>query len=199
MSSNVYLVDDDVSVRRSLDRLFRVAGHTVETFSSPSEFLRRLPIHGEGCIVTDLRMPEMSGLELQQAIRREGCKLPILFISGHGEVPDAVQAMKGGAVDYLQKPLDPQKMLDSVQSAMIEGQRIVQADRCREQARLLVATLTPRERQVCELVCRGLLNKQIAAELGTSEKTVKAQRGKATRKLKVNSTAALVDLLRRAA
>lgn len=194
----VFLVDDDASVRLSLLRLLGLLGHRVEDFASPLDFLRRLPFDGDGCVVTDLRMPEMSGLAMQKAAAQRGCYMPFVYITGHGEVPDAVEAMKAGAVDFLQKPLVPDLLLAAVTKALAAGR----AARCEREeqaaARRLLETLTPRERQVCDLVSQGMLNKQIAANLGTSEKTVKAQRGRATRKLKVTSTAALLDLLRRA-
>jgi RNA polymerase sigma factor (sigma-70 family) len=198
-SPSVFVVDDDDSVRRSLHRLLSLAGFRVETFASPHDLLARLPYHGDGCIVTDLRMPQMSGLALQQSALTQGCILPFVFITGHGDVPDAVAAMKGGALDFLEKPLDPQTLLKAIERAIIAGRSARRLHEERDAARSLLATLTPRERQVCDMVGKGLLNKQIAAALGTSEKTVKAQRGKATRKLKVESTAALLDLLRNAA
>lgn len=194
----VFLVDDDDSVRRSLERLLKLAGYRVEPFASPHELLDRLPYDGDGCVVTDLRLPGMTGIALQQTAHAQGFSLPFVFISGHGGVTEAVRAMKAGAVDFLEKPLDPQALLAAVQSALTTGLETRREKLERQAARRLVATLTPRERQVCELVGRGLLNKQIAAELGTSEKTVKTQRGKASRKLKATSTASLIDILRKA-
>lgn len=195
--SVLFVVEDDPSVRVSLRRLFVLHGYAVEEFGTPLAFLSRLPID-TGCVVTDLRLPQMSGVAMLKEAVERGCLLPFVFITGHGEVPDAVEAMKMGAVDFLEKPLQPEQLLAAVKKAMSEGLRRHRLREEQASARRLLDALTPRERQVCEMVARGLLNKQVAAELGTSEKTVKTQRGSATRKLRVTSTAALVDLFRRA-
>lgn len=194
----VFLIDDDDLVRPSLERLLVVSGYRVESFASATEFLARAPSSGDGCIVTDLLMPEMSGLALQVALKAKECALPVIFITGHGEVPDAVQAMKYGAADFLLKPLAPEIFLATVGKAVQHCIRTRLDKDERERARALVQMLTPRELEVCKLVCQGMLNKQIAYALGTSEKTVKKQRGQAVRKLEANSAAGLVDVLRKA-
>ncbi len=197
-SAIVFLVEDDNSVRRSLQRLLELAGYKVEEFSMPEGLLARLPYEGHGCVVTDLKLPNISGLALQKMLKQSGCLLPLVFITGWGQVAHAVAAVKEGAVDFLEKPVDPQALTTAVRQAVEKSRTLRANEAAHKTARRLLARLTSREYQVCELAARGLLNKQIAAELGTSEKTVKAQRGSAARKLNVQSTAMLVDVLRKA-
>jgi len=193
----VFVVDDDPSVLRSLERMFQVEGYVVESFAHPRHLLARGPGQRPGCVVMDLRMPELNGLELQEALRREGWKQPIVFISGHGDVPVAVQAMKAGAVDFLPKPFSTEDLLAAVERALAQDRAARAVEEEREALRARFSTLSPRERQVCELVTQGLLNKQIAAMLGTAEQTVRLQRSRVMEKLAVDSVAELVRLMER--
>ena len=190
--ARVAIVDDDLLVLRSLDRLLRSAGFNVETFSSPREFLRQEGQGTRGCVVMDLSMPELNGLELQQALAASADARPVVFISGHGSVPASVSAMKAGAVDFLTKPIDQAKLLDAVHAA-VQKDRAAREKRA-EQAQVVsrLDTLTLREKQVLARVVTGRLNKQIAAELGTAEKTIKVHRARMMRKMQVYSVAELV-------
>jgi RNA polymerase sigma factor (sigma-70 family) len=190
----VFVVDDDASVRKSLARLVRTAGYEVETFGSVRDFLARSPYDGRCCLVLDVRMPGGTGLDLQEALRATGDRLAIVFITGHGDVRGSVKAMKGGAVDFLTKPLDEGTLLTAIQKAV---ERTLE-DR-REQARLAevrscITALTPREAEVFALVVTGLLNKQIGSELGITEKTVKVHRARVMEKMRASSLAQLVRL-----
>jgi FixJ family two-component response regulator len=190
----VFIVDDDAAVRRALERLVRSVGNRVETFASAQEFLDHVPPEGPACAVLDIRMPGLSGLDLQERLSAAGLDVPIIFLTGHGTVPMSVRAMKAGAADFLQKPVDDQVLLDAVHRA-IESDRAAKKERARVRVvQDRVDSLTPREREVLSLVISGLLNKQIAAELGTSEKTVKVHRGRVMQKMQADSVAELVRL-----
>jgi FixJ family two-component response regulator len=190
----VFVIDDDESIRRALARKLRSVGLAVETFASATEFLGRRPWPAVGCIVTDLFLPGASGLDLQAALAEAGCELPLVFITGHGDVPASVQAMKGGAVDFLLKPFGEAQLLAAIGEALGRSERR-RRERLEDCAlRAAVATLTGRERQVMDGVVRGLLNKQIAAELGVAEATVKIHRGRVMAKLSVDSVPELVRL-----
>jgi FixJ family two-component response regulator len=190
----VFLLDDDPGLCRALTRLIRSAGYEVEAFGAPDHFLARAPHAGPACLVLDLRLPGMTGLELQARLERRGHPLPIVFISGRADVPASVRAMKAGAVDFLSKPVDERELLGAIAGAL-ERDRAHRAERAeRRGLDTRFARLTPREREVCARVATGLLNKQIAAELGTSEKTVKVHRGRVMAKLEVGSVAELVRL-----
>ncbi|HEX5744750.1 MAG TPA: response regulator [Archangium sp.] len=193
----VFVVDDDPSVLRSLTRMFQVEGYAVEGFAHPRQMLAHGPGRRPGCVVMDLRMPELNGLELQEELRRVGWLHPIIFISGHGDVPAAVKAMKAGAVDFLPKPFSTGELLAAVERALAQDRAAAAAEQELEALRARFASLSPREWQVCRMVARGLLNKQIAAELGTAEQTVRLQRGRVMDKLAVDSVAELVRLLER--
>jgi RNA polymerase sigma factor (sigma-70 family) len=193
LSSQVFVVDDDASVRKSLVRLLRSAGYQAESFASADEFIRcwqRGPL--PGCVVLDVQMPGIDGLQLQAELNDSAHAIPIIFITGHGDVPASVKAMKAGAVDFFSKPFNDQELLRAVQEAV---QRDREARKGREERALLIerlAALTPREREVLERVVRGMLNKQIAAELGASEKTIKIHRGRVMKKMEAQSVADLV-------
>ena len=193
----VFLVDDDPSVRTALSRLLRSHGWCVETFGSVGEFLRADRADTPGCLVLDVRMPGTGGLELQDTLRFEGDDLPVVFITGYGDVGTVVQAMKGGAVDFLAKPFDEHELLEAVEKATTHGARARSDREQRQELAERYATLSARERQVFSRVAAGLLNKQIAAELGVSEKTVKVHRAHAVAKLQARSLADLVRIAER--
>ena len=189
----VYVVDDDPSVRKALARLLHSAGHTVETFSSAAEFLARERCQGVGCLVLDVRMPSLGGMELQAELAARGIDLPVVFLTGHGDIPMTVEAMKQGAVDFLTKPVDEEVLLDAVHQALLRH-RAARSERLEVQAlQERVASLTPRELEVLRCVITGALNKQIAARLGIAEKTVKIHRARVMEKLGVTSVAELVQ------
>jgi FixJ family two-component response regulator len=191
----VFAVDDDPIVLRAVERMLRSHSIAVEGFTSPEAFLARAPYDGVACLLLDLRMPGLSGLDVQTAMSRKGISMPIIFLSAQSDVPSTVRAMRGGAVDFLEKPVDEDQLLAALERARVECVAMRQQQRRQHDAEQRLARLTKREREVCDLVAAGLLNKQIASELGMSEKTVKVHRGRVTRKLDVDSVAALVRLL----
>jgi FixJ family two-component response regulator len=190
----VFVVDDDDSVRKALARLMRSVGLNVETFGSAGEFLAREPHPGPACLILDVRMPGLSGLDLQKELAASGSTLSVVFMTGHGTIPMSVQAMKDGAVEFLEKPFDDQTLIDAVREALKKNQQARQKKAELREILERVNSLTPRERGVFELVVSGKLNKQIAFELGTSEKTVKAQRSQIMKKMHADSLAHLVQL-----
>ena len=191
----VFAVDDDPLVLRAIERMLRSHSIGVEGFTSPEAFLARPVFDGVGCVLLDLKMPGMTGLDVQKAMIGKGISMPIIFLSAQSDIPSTVRAMRGGAVDFLEKPVDEDQLLAALERARAECVSMrVQHQRQRD-AEARLARLTKREREVCNLVAAGLLNKQIAHELGMSEKTVKVHRGRVTRKLDVDSVAALVRLL----
>jgi FixJ family two-component response regulator len=191
----VRVVDDDASVLKSLGRLLRAAGFAVRTFPSSQQFLQQHDPEAPGCVVLDLSMPGLNGLQLQQALARFDAPCPVIFITGYGDVPASVRAMKAGAIDFLLKPFDQAQLLNAVRTA-IEKDRSARAARAaRSTLGARVAALTPREREVMAHVVAGRLNKQIAAELGTAEKTVKVHRARVMKKMGVTSVAELVPLV----
>ena len=193
----VYVVDDEPAILRTVGRLLQLNGFRVETFASSADFLERPRADGPACLILDLQMPGVNGLDLQESLARKGVVLPIIFLSGQGDVPSTARAMRSGAVDFLVKPVDEPELLAALARAEAIVTRQLLRRQLAEDTASRLARLTAREREVCELVARGLLNKQIAAELGTVEKTVKVHRGRVMRKLNVESVAALVRLLER--
>ena len=194
----VYIVDDDDSVRRALTRLVRSAGFEVEAFASAEAFLAAKLGDQAACVVLDVRMPGQSGPELQDVLRQADREIPIIFLTGHGDVATSVQAMKSGAADFLQKPTSDDVLLSTIRRAL-DRDRQARSERAeRDGIRARVDSLTPRERQVLALVVGGLLNKQIGAELGAAEKTIKVHRGRVMHKMRAGSLPELVRLAEKA-
>ncbi len=192
--SIVIVIDDDLSFRRSTERLIRSVGYSVQSFGTAAEFLRSRIPDVPACVVLDVRLPGLSGLDLQEALPKVGIKVPIIFITAHGDIPMSVQAMKAGAVEFLTKPFRSQDLLDAIELA-IAGDRETRKVRARLAGlRARYQLLTAREREVMACVVSGLLNKQIAGELSTAEKTVKFHRGHIMRKMRARSLAALVRM-----
>ena len=194
----VFVVDDDISVRESLELLIKFAGWQPETFASARDFLERPRSTTPSCLVLDVSLPDLNGLELQKLIGSERVDMPIIFITGHGDISMCAQAMKAGAVDFLPKPFRHDELLGCVERALTRSAEQHQRNAEENEARTLLGLLTPRELEVMQLVITGMLNKQIAGELGTAEKTVKVHRGRAMRKLNVSSVAELVRLTEKA-
>ena len=188
----VVIVDDDPGVRDSLDSLFRSVGLSTRLFGAPAELLQQPLPDGPGCIILDVRLPGISGLDFQNQLARQGIALPIVFMTGHGDIPMTVRAMKAGAVDFLAKPFRDQEMLDAVAAAIERDRERRSAAATLETLRTAHATLTAREREVMTHVVAGLMNKQIAGILGLSEITVKIHRGNVMRKMGVRTLADLV-------
>ena len=196
-SPTVFVVDDYAPVRSAVSRLLRAAAFAVAAFASPEEFLAQYDPHTPGCLVLDLDMPAVNGLELQRILARKGSVLPIIFLTGHGDIPKSVQAMKRGAIDFLTKPVNDEKLLAAVRAAIEKDRALRREQTDLSEIRARLATLTPREREVLEHVVTGKLNKQIAGDLGTVEQTVKVHRARVMQKLKVQSVAELVRLTER--
>jgi FixJ family two-component response regulator len=190
----VFVVDDDVSVRESLELLIQNEGWQVETFASAQEFLDHPRTALPSCLILDVSLPGLNGLELQQRVAAQRTDMPIIFITGHGDIPMTVRAMKAGAIEFLTKPFSDEVLLNAIQQALQRSSIALRHEAELQELRKCYGSLTPRERQVMALVVSGLLNKQIGGELGISEITVKAHRGQVMQKMKANSLAALVDM-----
>lgn len=194
----VFVIDDDESVRKSLKRLLDAAHHKTEVFKSASEFLSRSPHPGPSCIIVDVRMPGVTGIDLQKTFIDTGREEQLVFITAHGDIPMCAQAMKAGAADFLPKPFKPKELLESVERALSRSaEQLLRASE-RNRTVALLQQLTPREYEVMELVATGLLNKQVGGELGMAEKTVKTHRAHVMQKLGITSVAELMVVLQKA-
>jgi FixJ family two-component response regulator len=193
----VFVIDDDASIREALTNLLRSVGITVETFGTAQQFLSAKRPDAPGCLILDVRLPGVSGLELQRQLLEANIQLPVIFVTGHGDIQMSVRAMKAGAVEFLTKPFRDQDLLDAVQQA-VDRDRAARAQRAElAELRARHELLSPREQEVMALVVRGLLNKQIAGELGTSEATVKLHRGHVMQKMQADSLADLIRMAER--
>ncbi len=196
--SLVFAIDDDASVRKGLKRLLRSAGYESEIFESASDFLAREQHPGPACVIVDVRMPSLNGMDLQETLIQHGREEQLVFITGHGDISMCAQAMKAGAVDFLSKPFRDNELLQCIERALIRSAEQRRRSAEKNEARRLLDLLTPREFEVMQLVITGMLNKQIAGELGTAEKTVKVHRGRVMQKLGVTSVADLVRISQQA-
>lgn len=193
----IYLVDDQPAILKAMSRLLNSAGYRVQSFASASAFLSSVDICAAGCLILDLAMPEMGGLALQQTLCERGSLLPVIFLTGHGDIDTGIRAMKLGAADFLTKPVDAERLLAAVAQACASNRRAREADQELRTIRQRLTTLTPRETEVLDLIIEGLLNKQVAAALGAAEKTIKVHRARVMAKMEVRSLAALVRLVDR--
>jgi FixJ family two-component response regulator len=193
--SVVFVIDDDASVRAALADLFASVGLSVAAFGSAAEFLGNRHTDGPSCLVLDVRLPGLSGLDFQAELLKANVQVPVIFITGHGDIPMTVRAMKAGAVEFLTKPIRDQDLLDAVQRALEADRARREAEKALNELRARFESLTPREREVIKLVSAGLMNKQVAGELGVTEITVKVHRGNAMRKMGART---LADLIRMA-
>lgn len=197
-STLVFIIDDDLSVRKGLSRLLRLADYETEVFESASDFLARPPHPGPCCVIVDVQMPGLNGLALQTTLAQRRREEQLIFITGHGDIPMCARAMKAGAVDFLPKPFEPKELLECVERALARSVEQRERAQRRNDARGLLDSLTPREFEVMELLTTGMLNKQVGAELGIAEKTVKVHRGRVSHKLQITSVAELVQLMHKA-
>jgi two-component system, LuxR family, response regulator TtrR len=197
-AATVFVIDDDESVRKSLKRLLDAAHYKTDVFKSAPEFLSLSAYQGPSCIIVDVKMPGLTGIDLQEALIEQGREEQLIFITGHGDIPMCARAMKAGAVDFLPKPFRPSQLLESVERALTRSSEQLLRASERNNARALLQRLTPREHEVMELVATGLLNKQVGGELGMAEKTVKTHRAHMMQKLKITSVAELMVILHKA-
>lgn len=197
-SKLVFVIDDDPSIRKGLARLLRLANYETEIFESASDFLARPQHRGPCCVIVDVQMPGLNGLAFQTTLAQRRREEQLIFITGHGDIPMCARAMKAGAVDFLPKPFQPKELLKSVERALARSVEQRERAQRKNHARGLLDSLTPREFEVMQLLTTGMLNKQVGAELGIAEKTVKVHRGRVTQKLQVTSVAELVQLMHKA-
>jgi FixJ family two-component response regulator len=197
-SDLVFVIDDDPSIRKGLARLLRLANYEAEVFESASDFLARPQHPGPCCLIVDVQMPRLNGLAFQTALAQRRREEQLIFITGHGDIPMCARAMKAGASDFLPKPFQPKELLKCVERALIRSHEQRERAQRKNDARCLLDSLTPREFEVMQLLATGMLNKQVGAELGIAEKTVKVHRGRVTQKLQVTSAAELVQLMHKA-
>jgi FixJ family two-component response regulator len=199
MNSNlVFVIDDDLSIRKGLDRLLRLANYETEVLESASDFLARPQYPGPCCVIVDVQMPGLSGLAFQTTLAQRRREEQLIFITGHGDIPMCARVMKAGAVDFLPKPFQPRELLKCVERALVRSAEQREHAQRKNDARCLLDSLTPREFEVMQLLATGMLNKQVGAELGIAEKTVKVHHGRVTQKLQVTSVAELVQLMHKA-
>ena len=198
LDTMVFVIDDDDSLRKSLGRMLDAAHYSVELFESASEFLSRPAHPGPSCVIVDVQMPVLTGIELQKTLIQHGREEQLVFITGHGNIPMCAEAMKAGAVDFLPKPFKREELLESIERALDRSVEQRQRGSEKKHARTLLDRLTPREFEVMEHVARGLLNKQVAGELGITETTVKCHRAHVMQKLEITSAAELVRVLQKA-
>jgi FixJ family two-component response regulator len=197
MQSTIFIVDDDPSVRKALERLVRASGFNVQTFASAEDFLACRPCQkpkDPACLVLDVWMPGLSGINLQQEMAKAGIHLPIVFITGHGDIPMSVRAMKNGAVDFLPKPFGEEELLSAINEALIKSARLQKEATEKAEIQSRINTLTPREYEVLRWVITGMLNKEIAIALKVTEKTIKVHRARVMQKMRASSVADLVRL-----
>jgi FixJ family two-component response regulator len=190
----VFVIDDDAAVRASIQGLLKSAGLSSQSFETAEDFVRAQRVDGPSCLILDVSLPGMSGLDFQEQLSKAGLRIPIVFITAHGDIPMTVRAMKSGAVEFLTKPFDDVALLNAIQQALAHDRIIRQQDKQLDSVRKRYEMLTPRERQVMSLVVSGMLNKQIASELGTSEITIKVHRAQVMRKMQAGSLADLVRM-----
>jgi FixJ family two-component response regulator len=193
----IFIVDDDESVRRSFSLLLNAAGYAVESFAGSDEFMAQENFRGEGCVLVDIFLDGKSGLEMQDEIRNKFPNLPIIYITGFGNIPMSVQALKKGAINFLQKPVDEQQLLNAVEEALNGSKLILAQNNASNRLQSIIQSLTAREYEIFQLVITGMLNKQIAAKFNIAEQTVKIHRGNITKKLGVKSVAEMVRMAER--
>lgn len=197
MTPTVHIIDDDAHMRRAVGRLLRSYEYIAHTYSSARQFLSQKLSPGPACLVLDLKLPEITGLDVQKTLSGGDGYLPIIFVSGHADIETSVQAMKNGAIDFLTKPFDDHQLLSAIQTALaLSKQNLAKRDEFKKDHAAFVS-LTPREREVCIRIAKGLLNKQVGFELGTTEKTIKAQRARVMQKLGARSLPDIVRLIER--
>jgi RNA polymerase sigma factor (sigma-70 family) len=197
-SGVVYIVEDDDAFRGSVARLIQVSGFAVEAYACAEDFLARADIRYPGCLLLDVWLPDIDGLSLQKSLKENGCYLPIVFMTGHGDIPKSVNAIKNGAINFLTKPFKPDELLSTIQEAFESNIKTMNKKIETERIHALISTLTPREKEVFQWVIAGNLNKQIAHELGITEKTIKVHRSRVMEKTRASSLAELVRLAEKA-
>lgn len=197
IETEICIVEDDASTGRALARLLKSSGYSVSVFDNASAFVRSPKLEAVGCVLLDVNLPDINGLEVQRILRDEGHRIPVVFLTGNGDVPMSVRAMQDGAIDFLLKPVDESDLLDAIQRAMAKRRAALETDATRRELAARIASLTDRERQVMACVLTGAMNKQIAAHLGIAEKTVKVHRGRVMQKLGARTIVELIAIANR--